>query len=117
MENPQTGKVRQVTNLGDTSTANEAKNSPFTKEQMEHLLALLKSGSSSSGSTNVFIAHTGNESYALTCCFNSSAPWIIDSGASDHMTNFFKLFQSYTPCPGNNNVKIANGSFSPITGK
>lgn len=97
--------------------ANEAETSPFTKEQMEHLLDLLKSGSFSSDSPNASMAHTGNESKALSCCITSSAPWIIDLGASDHMTNSFKLFQSYTPCLGNKKFKIAYGSFSPIAGK
>ena len=98
-------------------TANEAEASPFTKEQIVHLLMLLKSGSSSSDSPNASMAHIGNKSKALSCCINSSAPWIIDSRASDHMTNSFKLFQSYTPCLGNRKVKITDGSFSTIAGK
>ncbi|XP_071924652.1 uncharacterized protein [Coffea arabica] len=40
-------------------TANEADAGPFTKEQMEHLLMLLKSSSTSSDFPNASMAHTG----------------------------------------------------------
>ncbi|RVW29625.1 hypothetical protein CK203_100964 [Vitis vinifera] len=96
-------------------TANEAETNPFTAEQMEHLLALLKSNLTS-GTSSVSLAHTGNELYALSCRFKST-PWMIDSGASDHMANSSNMFESYSPCPGNKKVRIADGSFSPITGK
>eukprot|EP00261_Vitis_vinifera_P039416 XP_019080659.1 PREDICTED: uncharacterized protein LOC104881375 isoform X1 [Vitis vinifera] len=96
-------------------TANEVETSPFTTEQMEHLPALLKSNLTS-GTSSVFVAHTGNELYALSCRFKST-PWIIDSGASDHMTNSSNMFGSYLPCPGNKKVRIADGNFSPIAGK
>ncbi|RVW34481.1 Retrovirus-related Pol polyprotein from transposon RE2 [Vitis vinifera] len=76
-----------------------AETSTFTTEQMEHLLALLKSNSTS-GTPSVSVAHTGNELYAPSCRFKST-PWIIDSGASNHMTNSSNMFESYSPCPGN----------------
>ena len=44
-------------------------------------------------------------------------PWIIDSGASNHMTNLSKLFQTYVPCPGDQKIRITEGSFSSIAGK
>ena len=99
-------------------TANEAETtaSTITKEQLEQLLILLKSNPSSS-TPNVSVAHTGNEINAFSCGFGISAPWIIDSGASDHMTNSIHLFKSYSPCPENRKVRIADGSFSPIAGK
>ena len=96
-------------------TANEAETSPFTTEQMEHLLALLKSNLTS-GTSSVSLAHTGNELYALSCRFKST-PWIIDSGASDHMTNSSNMFESYSPCPGNKKVRIVDGNFPPIPRK
>ncbi|KAJ9693491.1 hypothetical protein PVL29_012321 [Vitis rotundifolia] len=96
-------------------TANEAQTSPFTTEQMEHLLALLKSNSTS-GTPNVFVAHIGNELYALSCRFKST-PWVIGSGSSDHMTNSSNMFESYSPCLENKKVRIADGNFSPIAGK
>ena len=75
---------------------------------------LLKSSSTSSNFSNASMAHTGIGSKALFNSFMSnssifSAPWIIDSGASDHMKNSFKLFQAYTPCFGNKKIKVADG--------
>ncbi|KAG6477180.1 hypothetical protein ZIOFF_066432 [Zingiber officinale] len=99
-------------------TANEAMTtaSTITKEHLEQLLALLASNPSSN-TPNVSVAHTGNEIIVFSCGFGISAPWIIDFGASDHMTNSLKLLKLYSPCPENKKVKIAYGSFSPIAGK
>ena len=82
---------------------------------MEHLLALLKSNSVP-GIPSVSMIHTGIELYALSCRFKST-PWIINSGASDHMTNSSYIFESYSPCAGNNKVRIADGNFSHIAEK
>ena len=62
-------------------SANEAEMSSFSKEQMDQLLKLLKSNSSFD-IPSVSLAQTGSDPHALSCCSNS-APWIIDSGASD----------------------------------
>jgi len=45
------------------------------------------------------------------------APWIIDSGASDHMTSLSSLFKTYSPCSGNKKIRIVDGSFSAIAGE
>lgn len=49
-------------------------------------------------------------------CLNSS-PWIIDSGATDHMTSSFCLFGSYSPVYCNEKIRITEGSFTSIEGK
>ena len=47
---------------------------------------------------------------------HSTPPWIIDYGASDHMTSQSNLFSSYTPYTGLNKVKITYGTFSSVSG-
>ena len=43
--------------------------------------------------------------------------WIVGSGASDHMTGNNTLFSTYSPCPGNYKVSIANGERAAMVGK
>ena len=82
---------------------------PFTKEQLEHLYKLVQSPKLS------FVQY-GNP--LITAFFgvvpNSIHSWIIDSGATDHMTGCFKMFSSYSPCAGNKKAKLADGSLSAI---
>ena len=99
-------------------SANEAETGRFTKEQIDHLLKTLKTNSSS-GIPNVSLAQIDSESSAISCHLKyGPVPWIIDFGASDHMTNFSNSFSSYSLCSGNEKkIRIADGSFSPIAGK
>ncbi|CAI8612370.1 unnamed protein product [Vicia faba] len=73
-------------------TAHEKK-SLSNQDQVEELIRLLKS-SSLSGIPNASLAQTSNFSIhtSLSCTSNMYALWIIDSGASDHMTNLSSLF-------------------------
>ena len=64
-----------------------------------------------------FLAQTGSFSNALNVAICSKEIWIVDSGASDHMTSHSNLFSSYTPCSGRQKVKIADGSLSSVAGK
>ena len=43
--------------------------------------------------------------------------WIIDSGATDHMTSHSNFFSNYTILSGRPKVKVANGTFSSIIGQ
>ena len=106
------GKTGDKPSRAIIPTTNEAETNPFTTKQMEHFLA----PNSTFGTPSVSMAHTSNELYALSCRFKST-PWIIDFGASDHMTNSSNMFESYSPCPGNKKVRIVYGHFSPIAGK
>ena len=44
-------------------------------------------------------------------------PWILDSGATDHLTGSSEHFVSYIPCAGNETIRIADGSLAPVAGK
>ena len=88
----------------------------FTKEQLSHLYKLFQSPQFSNPSCS--LAKKGNYFIAALSCknLNPYCSWIIDSGATDHMTGSLKLFCSYNPCAGNKKIKIADGSLSVIAG-
>lgn len=53
---------------------------------------------------------------ALNVSTTPCQSWIIDSDATN-MTGCSKLFSPYSPCAGNQKIKLADGSLSAITGK
>ncbi|CAL5365889.1 unnamed protein product [Camellia sinensis] len=63
-------------------------------------------------------ARSGNLA-SVPCAFlcHTSLPWIIDSGASDHMSGSSDLFSAYKPSSGQDKVRIADGTVSSISGK
>lgn len=54
---------------------------------------------------------------ALNASITSNDSWIIDSGASNHMTDVSFLFSSYNLYSSREKVRIANGSLSLVFGK
>ena len=95
--------------------AHAAETPSLSKEQLDQLLQLLKPAPLTPGTPIASVA----QSSSLSCAYflPLSAPWIIDSGASNHMTNLPHLFISYTPCFGNKKVRIANRSLFSIAGQ
>jgi hypothetical protein len=81
----------------------------FTTEQLDRLYKILESDTLSCS-----IAPKGNSALLSV---SPSRAWIVDSGASDHMTGDSTMFSSYNPCAGNHKIKVADGSFSAIAGK
>ncbi|XP_073104383.1 uncharacterized protein [Elaeis guineensis] len=82
---------------------------PSTLEQSSHQDEYLDSS---------LFAHSGTSyklSHAFTC--GTSNSWVIDSGASSHMTGAPNSFISYSPCSGHDKVRIADGSFTPVSRK
>ena len=79
---------------------------------MEQLSKLFSStGLGISASANV-----ATQSIALSSLAASSAPWIIDSSASNHMTGRRNLFTSFIACSMGHAVEIANRSLIDVTG-
>ena len=85
----------------------------LNKEQIEKLYKLLTPEKTTS---NSLIAQKGNFLTAVKCTKTEKEPWIIDSGALNHMTGCINLFSSYIPSSRQLKVKIADGSLSPIAG-
>ncbi|GAU31183.1 hypothetical protein TSUD_316080 [Trifolium subterraneum] len=102
------GRAFQASNSdqGQQSTSTQ---SPLITEQLEKLFKLLESQTPSCSIATkdnfVFLSVSPNHT------------WIVDSGASDHMTGESTLFSSYSPCAGNQEIKVADDSFSAIAGK
>ena len=49
-----------------------------------------------------------------TCLISSSSKWVIDSGATDHMTGNSCLFTTFQPHPSTSIVTLADGSTSCV---
>ncbi|RVW42410.1 Retrovirus-related Pol polyprotein from transposon RE1 [Vitis vinifera] len=62
------------------------------------------------------LAHKDNFLSAFTAGKKRKKPWIVDSGASDHMTGDATIFDTYSSCPNNLTVRIADGSLSKVAG-
>jgi hypothetical protein len=67
-------------------------------------------------SGTVVVAQRGNFLHALNTSKEKTKSWIVDSGASDHMTGDFNLFNDYSPCPFNFTVRIADDTHSKVMG-
>ncbi|KAI5389080.1 hypothetical protein KIW84_074654 [Lathyrus oleraceus] len=79
---------------------------PLTTEQLDRMYKLLEYPTPSCS-----IETKGNSAFLSV---SPSHTWIIDSGASDQMKGESTLFSSYSPCEGNQKIKIADGFFQPL---
>ncbi|KAJ9543952.1 LOW QUALITY PROTEIN: hypothetical protein OSB04_023659 [Centaurea solstitialis] len=94
-------------------------------EEVEKLRSFFSTMERSSGSqfptTGICsLAHSGKLCYSFG--FNVSDltlkhSWIIDSGATYHMTHSSKRFSTYSPCPSNKKISTADGSLTTVAGK
>ena len=89
----------------------------FNNEEMEKLRSLLGSLDKPTGACSLALSGTPSFSF----CVNASNKvydnsWVIDSGATDHMTPKSKLFHTYTPSASNKKIAVANGSLSTVAG-
>ncbi|TYK01384.1 Cysteine-rich RLK (RECEPTOR-like protein kinase) 8 [Cucumis melo var. makuwa] len=73
--------------------------------------------SQTSSSTLSAIAQLGMSQSLGLISVDGTNPWILDLGATDHLTGFSEYFVSYTLCASNEKIRIANGSLAPIAGK
>ncbi|CAA0834953.1 Unknown protein [Striga hermonthica] len=80
----------------------------ISAEEYSRLTATEKPSSSAS----VF-ADTGN---SATCLISKGTRWVIDSGASDHMTGNPNLFSTLDPHTPSSHVTIADGSTTRVLG-
>lgn len=98
----------------------------FTKAQVDHLCNLLSSKSAAASSpapastsnlNTSLMVRQGTLAPSVETMLNPGEQWIVDSGATDHMTGNSKFFLSYTPSSGQQKVQLADGTFSTVAGK
>ena len=69
------------------------------------------------GACTCSLALSGNsQPYALNVS-TSKGTWIVDSGATDHMTQSSHGFISYNPCPSNKKIATADGTLVTVAGQ
>ena len=81
----------------------------FTMEQLDRLYKILES--------NTLSGSVAPKGTSALFSVSPSRAWIVDSGASDHMTGDSTLFSSYSPCAGNHKIKIQMDLFQPLQAK
>src|ERR1044072_7894907 len=87
----------------------------FSKAEVERLRALMDSFSTPSG--NCSLTMTGKNSNLLSLnALSTEDSWIIDSGATDHMTPYISHLSSYSTLLGKHHITVANGSQTPVIG-
>ena len=87
----------------------------FNNEEMEKLRCLLGSLDKPIGACSLVLSSTPSFSF----CINASNRvygdfWVIDSGATYHITSKSQLFHTYTPCLSNKKFAVANGSLDTV---
>ena len=92
---------------------------PFAKDQLEVLQQLFNKAHQRSGSKVIDtgnVVQQGDNPLALHVSHTLPSSWIVDSGASNHMTGNRTLFSSYYPYHGTLTVHIADGTCPKVAG-
>ncbi|XP_073016671.1 uncharacterized protein [Primulina eburnea] len=105
--------LQTVTEISQETPINSGQ-LPFTQDQIDQLVRLLRTSNPTPSSSNCSVAQNGKPATVSLMCSKPKCTWVIDSGATDHMTGSSSFFSSYKPCAGNRRVRIADGSFNSI---
>ena len=98
-------------NVTIIEVSQSGKSVPFTKEQLELLQQLIHKANINT----TFSSNKNNSSNStLHAAKSPSSSWIVDSSASNHVTDGRSLFTSYSPCNGLQTVRIANGTRTKV---
>lgn len=77
-----------------------------------------RTSTSANNVSNLVHSDTGMKTHALMSMNDSVSSWILDSGASRHVTGMSSEFTSYSPYPyyHKETVQTADGTSQPIKG-
>ena len=87
--------------------ASHSKSVKFTKEQLEHLYKLLQSPQFSVNPSGSLDQKDTSITTLLSDNSGETNPWIMDSGAIDHITSCSNLFSTYKYCSGNKKSELS----------
>lgn len=116
---PNRDKESRANAASSTEEKTSSETSGFSKEQMEILQKMIchsLSQSTSQLQATSMKAQRSSFPVALNTSSDQGESWIVDSGASDHMTGDATLLHNYCPQTGNSSVRIADGSLSMVLG-
>ena len=107
---------------GNAASTEKSKNQtqvPFTRNQLEMLQHLISQAHHSTNPSVIGtggVAQRGNNTLVFHAAKAPSTHWIVDSGASDHMTGNRSLLSTFSSCPSTLTVRIADGTCSTVAG-
>ncbi|GAA0147742.1 hypothetical protein LIER_07368 [Lithospermum erythrorhizon] len=107
--------LANVTTTSDNTIVNTETN-PFTKEQILALQKILGQISPTAEQHRSMLVHQGKSSFVHIAESSKLSSWIVDSGASEHMTGDVNVFYKFSPHPSPSTVRIADGSHSKVAG-
>ena len=82
---------------------------------MEKLRSFLGSLDKPTGACSLALSGTPSLSFCINALNKVYGDyWVIDSGATDHMTPKSQLFHTYTPSQRNKKIVVANGSLATV---
>lgn len=92
-------------------------NQVFSKEQIEALQKMLQITSRQDKGGVATIAQQGGiPSAFVTSAPTEKKPWIVDCGATDHMTGEHSTFTEFQPIPNGRNIRVATGEYEKVAG-
>lgn len=98
-------------------TPNSLYNGRLSREDIEAFCRFISNLEVTPAAPSSSFAASGTSTSALSAYVpTSQSSWIIDSGASHHMTSMSSLFFTYKISSGRDKVHIADGSYSSIAG-
>ncbi|XP_074352301.1 uncharacterized protein LOC141691461 [Apium graveolens] len=101
-------------NRAFTVAASSTESYSFSEAQINQLRQRLNPSSTPSTAPEF----SNPEKQGISAALNvQNSHWIVDSGNSDHMTGQSDKFITYIPFPGNQKIKVEDGSLSSVAGK
>jgi hypothetical protein len=114
------GQAHVASIVSDNQEGSQSSPLDFNKEEIEKLRNFLGTMEkpSSTGKSKLALSGISSSSGVSNALEKISQKiWVIDSGATDHMTFSSKYFSSYSPCSSQRKITIADGSDTTVAGQ